>query len=53
LVGNGPDDTLGNFDPARVDDMLQILRDAGAEVPDDLTGEEMFTNEFLDPSIGL
>ncbi len=53
LVGNGPDDTLGNFDPARVDEMLQILRDAGAEVPDDLTGEEMFTNEFIDPSIGL
>ena len=53
LVGNGPDDTLGNFDPARVDDMLQILRDAGAEVPSDLTGEEMFTNEFIDPSIGL
>jgi hypothetical protein len=53
LVGNGPDATLGNFDEARVDEMLQILRDAGAEVPDDLTAAEMFTNEFLDPSIGL
>jgi hypothetical protein len=53
LVGNGPDDTLGNFDEARVDQMLQILRDAGADVPDDLTAAEMFTNQFLDPSIGL
>jgi hypothetical protein len=53
LVGNGPDDTLGNFDPARVEEMLGILRDAGADVPADLTAEEMYTNEFIDPSIGL
>ena len=53
LVGNGPDDTIGNFDPARVEQMLQILRDAGADVPSDLTAEEMYTNQFLDPSIGL
>jgi hypothetical protein len=33
--------------------MLDIMRDAGAEVPDDLTAAEMFTNEFIDPSIGL
>jgi hypothetical protein len=53
LVGNGPDETLGNFDPARVEEMLGILRDAGADVPADLTAEEMYTNEFIDPSIGL
>ncbi|HZB41639.1 MAG TPA: hypothetical protein VE487_11765 [Ilumatobacter sp.] len=53
LVGNGPDSTLGNFDEARVQSMLDIMRDAGAEVPDDLTAAEMFTNEFIDPSIGL
>ena len=53
LVGNGPDDTLGNFDPTRVEEMLGILRDAGADVPADLTAEEMYTNEFIDPSIGL
>ena len=33
--------------------MLDILRDAGADVPSDLTAEEMFTNQFIDPSIGL
>ncbi|HZI45208.1 MAG TPA: hypothetical protein VFD53_08310 [Ilumatobacter sp.] len=53
LVGNGPDDTLGNFDEARVQEMLDLVREAGAEVPDDLTAAEMFTNDFLDPSIGL
>jgi hypothetical protein len=53
LVGNGPDDTLGNFDPARVQEVLDMLRDAGADVSADLTAEEMYTNEFLDLSIGL
>jgi hypothetical protein len=53
LVGNGPDDTLGNFDPARVQEVLDMLRDAGADVAADLTAEEMYTNEFLDSSIGL
>jgi hypothetical protein len=53
LVGNGPDSTIGNFDPARVESMLQILRDAKADVPSDLTADEMYTNEFLDPNIGL
>jgi hypothetical protein len=53
LVGNGPDDTLGNFDEARVQEMLDIMRDAGAEVPADLTAAEMFTNQFVDQSIGL
>jgi hypothetical protein len=53
LVGNGPDATLGNFDEARVDEMLTILRDAGADVPDDLTAAEMFTNDFIDEGIGL
>jgi hypothetical protein len=53
LVGNGPDSTLGNMDEARVQEMLDILRDAGAEVPADLTAAEMFTNQFIDDSIGL
>ena len=53
LVGNGPDETLGNFDEARVEEMLTILRDAGADVPDDLTPTELFTNQFVDEGIGL
>ena len=53
LVGNGPDNTLGNFDEARVQEMLDIMREAGAEVPAELTPAEMFTNEFIDDTIGL
>ena len=53
LVGNGDDDTIGNFDLARVDRVLNQLRDAGLDVPADLTADAIYTNEFIDPSIGL
>ena len=53
LTGNGPDDVLGNLDPARVETLLQQVRDAGLEVPDDLSAEQLYTNEFIDDSIGL
>ena len=53
LTGNGDDDTIGNFDTARVDTLLQKLRDAGLSVPDDLTADDLVTNQFIDPSIGL
>lgn len=53
LVGNGPDSTLGNFDLDRVNSVLDKMRAAGLEVPADLTAEDMYTNEFIDASIGL
>jgi hypothetical protein len=53
LVGNGPDATLGNFDFDRVDRMLDKMRAAGLEVPEDLAAEDLYTNEFIDPSIGF
>jgi len=53
LVGNGPDATLGNFDLDRVTRMLDKMRAAGLEVSEDLTAEDLYTNEFIDPSIGL
>jgi hypothetical protein len=53
LTGNGPDDVIGNLDPARVETLLQQVRDAGLEVPDDLTAEQLYTNEFIDDGIGL
>jgi len=46
LVGNGPDATLGNFDLARVQSVIDIV---GAE----MTPEDLVTNEFIDDSIGL
>ena len=53
FIGNGPDDTLGNMDEARIQGVLDQIRDAGLEVPEDLEVTDLFTNEFVDPSIGL
>jgi hypothetical protein len=53
LTGNGPDDVIGNFDPARVETLLQQVRDAGLEVPDDLEATDLYTNEFIDDAVGL
>jgi len=53
LHGNGPDSTVGNFDFDRADELITTIRDAGAEVPADLTAEDMYTNDFIDESIGF
>jgi hypothetical protein len=53
LTGNGPDNVLGNLDPERVEMLLQKVRDAGLEVPEDLTADQLYTNEFIDDTIGL
>jgi hypothetical protein len=57
IVGNGPDNSLGDFDTARVDRVISavtpILRARGVEVPDGLAADALVTNEFIDPSIGL
>jgi hypothetical protein len=53
LTGNGPDDVLGNLVPERVETLLQQVRDAGLDVPDDLTATDLYTNEFIDESVGF
>jgi hypothetical protein len=57
LVGNGGDDTLGNFDLARVQEVLDIVTpiyaEQGTPVAEGTTPETLVTNEFIDPSIGL
>ena len=53
IIGNGPDGTLGNMDEARVQGVIDQIRDAGLEVPEDLTVADLVTNEFVDPNIGL
>jgi hypothetical protein len=54
IVGNGPDDTLGNMDETRVQTVIDQMRDdAGLDVPDGLAAADLFTNEFIDPDIGL
>jgi hypothetical protein len=53
LVGNGPNSTLGDFDFERANKVLEQMKTAGLDVPADLTAEDLYTNEFIDPSIGL
>jgi hypothetical protein len=53
FVGNGPDATLGNMDEARIQGVIDQIRNAGLDVPATLKASDLFTNEFVDPSIGL
>lgn len=58
LVGNGPDDTIGNFDVERVqtliDDVVPVFQDRGIDsIKEGLTAEDIVSNEFIDDSIGL
>jgi hypothetical protein len=57
IADNGPDDTYGNFDDARVsalfDEITGVLADREIELADGYTAESAYTNEFIDDSIGL
>lgn len=57
LVGNGPNQTLGDHDELRVADLIHkanpIFKQAGGKVKDDLKPADIVTNEFIDPSIKL
>ncbi|QNG21420.1 ABC transporter substrate-binding protein [Rhodococcus triatomae] len=55
LVDNGPTPALGDFDLERVAELVDILRPIyaaqGLTIPEDLTPEDLVTNEFVDPSV--
>jgi hypothetical protein len=55
IVGNGPDQTLGNFDLPRIDRTIAQLRPIfaarGVKVADKLAAADIVTNEFIDASI--
>ncbi|MFT3851132.1 MAG: hypothetical protein QM733_00065 [Ilumatobacteraceae bacterium] len=53
LVGNGPDSTLGNMDEDRIQGVIDQMRSAKLDFSADLKASDLFTNEFIDPSIGL
>jgi hypothetical protein len=57
LVGNGPDSTLGNFDLDRVNKLIAlaipVYTALGQAPKDGLKAEDVVTNQFIDPSIGL
>ena len=57
LVADGADGTLGSFEDARLEELVDILTPIFAEqntpVKDGIAMDEIATNEFLDPSISL
>ncbi len=53
LMSNGPDDTVGNMVPERIAKVLDDMRAAGMDIDPSLTADQLFTNEFIDPNIGL
>ncbi|MGK2853500.1 MAG: ABC transporter substrate-binding protein [Microbacteriaceae bacterium] len=57
LAGNGPDSTVGNLDDARVAELFDIVTpiyaEQGFDIPADLVATDLYTNEFIDPSIGF
>ncbi|KQQ09575.1 hypothetical protein [Rathayibacter sp. Leaf296] len=57
LVSNGTNDTLGDFDDERMSTFFDLAKDVytgvGTDVPSDLTVDSIYTNEFIDPAIGL
>ncbi|MGV8895728.1 MAG: ABC transporter substrate-binding protein [Rhodoglobus sp.] len=57
LVGNGPNDTLGDFDETRMADFLElaipVFEGIGNVPAAGLVATDIYTNEFIDPAIGL
>jgi len=53
LVGNGGDGIVGNMDLDRVERVIESIRIAGLEVPENLTAADLVTNEFIDETIGF
>ena len=57
LMGNGTDKTLGNYEEARIQKVIDIvvpaLKTQGKATKDGLKPADLITNEFVDTSIGL
>jgi hypothetical protein len=57
IHSNGNNDTIGDFEEDRVQKMIDITRPIFAAqnnpIRDDLKPADLYTNEFIDPTIGL
>ena len=52
LVGDGPDNTAGNMEGSRFEKTLNDMLGAGMTgIDPDLTADQLYTNEFIDPNI--
>ena len=53
IVGNGENYFLGDFNPERIDRLVEIVGFVTDVDVSSLDSREMVTNKFIDPSIGL
>ena len=53
LIGNGPDTTVGNIEPGRIQGVIDEMRSTELWGPLDLSVEDLYTNEFIDTGIGF
>ncbi len=53
IVGNGGNDMVGDFDDARIGDLIDIIAAVGEPGVADLEPTVLASNEFLDPAIGF
>jgi hypothetical protein len=57
FISNGDDKTLGNFEVGRIQRLIEIVNPilAGqrANYNPDLKPQDLYTNEFIDPSVGI
>lgn len=57
IVGNGSNDTLGDFDMERIKQVIEIVgpiyTGQRKEIKTGLVPQDLVTNEFIDPAIGL
>ncbi|MGP4110332.1 hypothetical protein ACTWP5_05370 [Streptomyces sp. 4N509B] len=57
LLTNGADGSVGSFDMERVDATREkftpIVTASGAQLPEDLSAEDLATNDFIDTSVSL
>lgn len=57
LIAAEADGSVGTYDFERINDFVAelapILRSGGADVPQDVSGEDLFTDRFTDHSIGM
>jgi hypothetical protein len=57
LVSNGDNAAIGDFDPERMQRMLDLVTGiaaaSGAEIAPGLTADDLYTNTYIDPAIGL
>lgn len=53
LAGNGPDKTVGNMDEKRIQEVIDALKTAKMEFPATIKPSDLYTNEFIDTTIGF